>query len=609
MTPDVVITLAVLIVTIALFVSDRLRLDVVALLALVTLAVTGVISTEEALAGFSSSSVVMITGLFVIGAGLTETGIADWLGFRLSKLSGGSEAQVIVWVMLTTACLSAFMSSTGTVAILLPVVGTLALRKGISPGRVFLPLAFAAHLGSMLTLISTPPNMVVSEALRGVEREPFRFFSFFPTGIIILVVGIAFFVLWGRRKLPGGAAGTGTPARAWSVEELAQEYDIGSSLHELRVGAGARLAGKMLGEANLRAVHHVNVIGIVSRGDEIRPVVPRTVFQVGDVVRVQGAREAVEEMAAAWGLTMLPQPTRFSLPPEESLAEVVLPRRSALAGRTLREAKFRDRFRATVLAVRRGSGGVVAVGPATPGLQDFTLRAGDTLLLKGRRKHLRNLRDEKREFILVTEPDVREGTFIEPRRAFAALAITLAMLVVMAFGWLPNVVAVLLAALAMVLSRCVRPEDSYRSVNWESVVLIAAMLPMATALEKSGAVHLLVESVERGFAGASPLAVMAAVLVITSAMGMFMSNTATAVLVAPVAVRVAGALGIAPEPLLMGVAIAANAAFASPIASPVNTIVLGPGGYKFADFVRVGLPLQLLVLAAALLVVPIVFPF
>lgn len=608
MNADALLTFGILVATIALFVSDRLRLDVVALLSLLALVLTGVIGTNEALAGFSSPAVVMITGLFVIGAALAETGVADWLGYRLGRIAGSSEGSVIAWVMIATAGLSAFMSSTGTVAILLPVVGTLAHRRGVSPARVFLPLAFAAHLGSMLTLISTPPNLVVSDALREAGFAPFRFFSFFPPGIVILVVGIGYFVLYGRRLLPGQAGVTRSTSRTWTADELAQEYGIAPSLHTLRIPAGSRLARMELGSANLRAAHHVNVVGI-STGQEIRPVLPRTVFEAGDVLRVQGTQEDVEQMAQAWGLEQLPDSGSLALPTEETVAEIVLPRRSTLVGRTLRETKFRDRYRATVLAVRRSTGDVAAVGPATPALIDFPLRVGDTLLLKGRHKHLRNLRDEKRDFILVAEPDLRSDVFVDERRAIGAVLITLAMLVVMAFGWLPNVVAVLAAAVVMVLTNCVRPVDAYRTINWESVVLIAAMLPMATALEKSGATRMLVDAVERNFLGSPPLVILAVVLVLTSALGMVISNTATAVLVAPVAIRVAQALDLAPEPMLMGVAIASSAAFATPIASPVNTIVMGPGGYRFADFVRVGLPLQLLVLATALLVVPLVFPF
>lgn len=611
MTVDVVLTLCILAGSIALFVSERLRLDVVALLVLLSLVLTGVLPFNDAVAGFSNPVVLMITGLFVIGAGLTETGVADWLGGRLARFAGRGEGSLIVTVMIATSLLSAFMSSTGTVAILLPVVGTLAQRRGIALSKVFLPLAFAAHLGSLLTLIATPPNLVVSDALREAGREPFRFFSFTPIGITILVVGLGFFLLIGRRLLPAGEGGVLAPVQPLLDEEFVQDYGIGATLHTLVVREGSRLVGKTLGEANLRASHHVNVVGISTpspSGPVARAVVPKMAFGTGDVLRVQGPDEAVAAVAAEWELEEIADRRALALPADESLVEVVLTRRSTLVGKTLKEARFRDRYRSTVLAVRRGAKEIL-VGAATPALREEPLQPGDMLLLKGRRKHLRNLRDERRDFLIVAAPDMPVPDRLQPGPALVALGITLAMLIVMAFGWLPNALTVLLAAVAMVLTNCVRPADAYRAVNWESVVLIAGMLPLATALDTTGATKMLVAAMERTFSGASPYVILSALMAATAALGLVVSNTATAVLVAPVAVRMAAALDLAPEPLLMGVAIAASAAFATPIASPVNTLVVGPGGYRFADFVKVGLPLTILVLVAGALVVPLFFPF
>lgn len=612
MTPEALVALAVLVVAIALFVSDRLRLDVVAMMALLALTLTGVTTVPDALAGFSNPAVLMIAGLFVVGAALTDTGVADWLGRRLERLAGEGETRVIGVAMGATALLSAFMSSTGTVAILLPIVGTLAAQRGIAPARLFMPVAFAAHLGSNLTLISTPPNLLVSDALREAGREPFRFFSFTLPGLAVLGVGVAYMVSIGRRMLPGKEGATDAGARrALSVGDLAMEYGLGDSLRAVRVGAGSRLAGLTLGAANLRADFGVTVVGIARpghRGLEAQRVVPQMVFAAGDELRVLGSDLAIAALAERLGLEVLAERPDFSLPPDESLAEVVLPRRSPLTGQTLREARFRDRYRANVLAIRRGEGSL-PVFHATPELRDLKLRAGDTLLVKGRVKYLRNLRDERRDLVLVAEPDAPRDELVDRGRALAAVGVTLGMLVCMAFGWLPNVVAVLLAAVLMVLARCVRPVDVYRAVNWESVVLIAGMIPVATALERTGAMGALVSGMEGLLHGARPTVVLGLLVLFTSAMGMVLSNTTTALLVAPLAVRLASALGLAPEPLLLGVAFASSAAFATPIASPVNILVMAPGGYRFNDFTRVGLPLQLLVLATTVLVVPLVWRF
>jgi di/tricarboxylate transporter len=603
---DALITFVILGATIGLFASDRLRLDVVAMLSLLALTLTGVAPLEVALSGFSNPAVVMIAGLFVVGAAISETGVADWLGRRLDRVAGTSEAQVIAAVMGATALVSAFMSSTGTVAILLPIVVTIAARRRISPGRLLMPLAFAAHLGSNLMLISTPPNMLVSDVLRGAGHEPFRFFSFFVPGIVALVVGVAYMALIGRRTLPAGGA-IDPATRSLSQGELATEYGLGEALARVRIAADSGLVGRTIAATNLRAAHGVTIVGITRCGEALR-VLPSTALAAGDELGVLGSDAALAALASGFAVERLPGASTFALAPEESLAEIVLPRRSRLVGRTLREVKFRDRYRANVLAVRRIEGR----GPVCHtevGLRDLKLAAGDTLLIKGRRKYLRSLHDDRANVVLVAEPDATPGVILDRPRALGAVAITLVMLLIMAFGWLPNVVAVLLAAAALVISQCVRPAEVYRAVNWESIVLIAGMIPLAVSLDRSGATQVVVAAVERQLVGAGPTVVLALCVLTTSALGLVLSNTATAVLVAPIALRLAGAFGIAPEPLLMGVAFGASAAFATPIASPVNVLVMAPGGYRFAHFTRVGLPLQLLVLATAVLVIPLVFPF
>jgi len=607
MSTDALVTFVILGATVVLFASDLLRLDVVALLCLLALVLTGVAPLEIALSGFSSPAVLMIAGLFVIGAALTETGVADWLGRRLESVVGTGEARVTAVMMSATALVSAFMSSTGTVAIFLPIIGTLAMRKSISPSRLFMPLAFATHLGSNLTLISTPPNLLVSDALREAGREPFRFFSFLVPGLVVFLVGIAYFVFFGRKLLPAGDKLELAP-RSLSQSELASEYGLGAAVCSVRVGARSKLVGMTLATADLRAAHGITVVAVRRRGEPIR-VVPRVTFEAGDELGILGSAEAVEALVTRLSLDLVTGPSELTLPLDESLSEVVIPRRSRLVGQTLRAVKFRDRYRANVFAVRRAEAGRPVSTSSPTSLRDLVIRAGDTLLVKGRRKYLHNFHDDRTNVVLVAEPDAIPGVFVDRPRALGAMAITLMMLVIMAFGWLPNVVAVLLAAVLLVVTGCVRPADVYRAVNWESVVLIAGMLPLAVSLERTGGTAIVVGAVEGALRGASPSVILALLVAITSAFGMVLSNTATAVLVAPIAVRLASAFGIAPEPLLMGVAFAASAAFATPIASPVNVLVMTPGNYRFTDYVKVGLPLQVLVLTTAVLVIPLVWPF
>lgn len=604
---------ATLAASIVLFVSDRVRPDVVALLALLVLLLGGVLTVAEGLAGFADPIVLMIAGLFVVGAALSATGAADWLAVRLGAFAGTGEARLIVAVMLTTALLSAFMSSTGTVAVLLPAVGTLATRAGVSPARLFMPMAIASLLGGMLTLIGTPPNIVVADHLRSRGHEPFRFFTFTPPGLVLLALGVGFMASVGRRLLPDGTtrrAGDAAPLSGAVMRNVVHEYGLTGRLARLVAARGSRAIGRTLAELNLRADFAVTVVGITRRtpqGPVAVPVLPTVPLEVDDVLLVLGDAAATERAAAAWSLGPTAEVETLDLPGDESIAEIVLPRRSHLVGETLREARFRDRYRATVLAVR-SAGEQPHDDPTGAALRDRPLRTGDMLLLKGRIRHLKALIGERRDFVMVTEPRAPEEVSIRGFHAVAALGVTFGMLLLMTFGLVPNVVAVLLAAVAVVVLGCLDTTRAYQQVNWESVVLIAAILPMATALEKTGGMQVVVDALVSGLGDHGPWILLAALFVLTSAFSQVISNTATTVLVAPIAYEVATGLGLSPRTFLMTVAIAASTAFATPIASPVNTLVLGPGGYRFLDYVKVGVSLQLLVLAATLLVVPWMFP-
>jgi len=604
---EIFIACFVLFGSIILFLLDRFRLDVVALLALVTLALSGVLSVTDSLAGFSSPVVLTITGLFVIGAGLSDTGVAEWLGQRLERVAGKSEIQTVTVVMLATSLISAFMSSTGTVAILLPIIGTLAKRRGIPIARLLMPVAFAAHLGSNLTLISTPPNLIASDALRTAGYDPFGFFSFTGPGIIVLIFGTLWMVFIGRRQLPNVKTDALLGAPAISIGSLATEYALSNALGSVRVMPRSALAGLSLQDSSLRSKYGVTVVDILRR----RPsessnisVLPKTVIEVGDELRVLGRPEDIAKLREAYGLESVGA-VRFELPNEDVLVEVVLPRRSLLVGNTLIQAKFRDRYRATVLAVRRGGEVIRNIGR----MQMLVLQSGDTLLLQGQNRYVRNLRQNRADLVLVAEPDAQPIRLRSNPTALAAIGITLAMVVTMAMDWLPSVIAVVTAALAMVLARCVRPADVYRAINWESIVLIACMMPLATALEKSGAIGLAVHAVENHLAYMGPYVVLMLLVVATSLLGMVLSNIITAVLIAPLAVRLAEGMHIAPQPLLIAVACSASAAFATPISSPVNVLVVGPAGYRFIDFVKIGVPLLVMVLALLVVVVPLFWQF
>ena len=622
MTGDALVVFVILGVTVALFVSDRIRLDLVAVMSLLALVLSGILTPAQALAGFGDSVVIMIAGLFVVSAGLFRTGIANRLGRWLSRAAGTSERRLLVLVMLVTGILSGFVSSTGTVAVMLPVVVSLAWRAGISPSKLLMPVAIASLLGGMLTLIGTAPNVVVSQQLQAQGLPGFNFFAFTPLGLTMLLLGLAFMVAVGRHWLPERApvsegARDGAVATATLVE-LAERYGLPTRLFRTTVPADSDLVGLTLGELHWPERHQVQVLAIdtapaVERErrrsrrhvDQSKAVGPDTVLEQGDRLLLEGSLEHLEALAAAHAFAF----DRFDaaadrlLPSNLSVGEVLPTPRSRWLGQTLAEMRFRDRFGVQVLGVLRGGASI------TEGLADLRLRFGDTLLVQGPRRAIALLGRERHDAVVLAEAAEGDAPAPAAARAPVAMAIMLAMLVVMTLGWLPTVVAVLIAAVAMVLTGCLAMEDAYRSINWEAVVLIAGILPMATALEVTGGMQVVVDGLVGTVGPYGPLALLLGLFVLTSVASQVISNTATTVLLAPIAFQAAQTLEVSPYPMLMAVALAASTAFATPVASPVNTLVLGPGQYRFGDFLRIGVVLQLLVLVATMLLVPLLFPF
>jgi di/tricarboxylate transporter len=611
-TVQIALVYGVLIAAVALWASDRLRMDLVAVLALLVLSLSGILTPAEALAGFSDPVVLMIAGLFVVGEALYQTGVAQAIGRLPARLAGESEARLLVVVMLMVALLSAFMSSTGTVAIMLPVVIGLAWERGIPPSRLLIPLAVASLLGGMLTLIGTAPNIVVSNQLAAMGREPFRFFTFTPVGLVMVAVGIAFMVLVGRRLLPERPPPGGEPAPpVTSVGKLTEAYGLAGTLFRVRVPEASSAAGRSIEELAIRKRYGVNVVGVMGETGsgrraappELRPAPPSTRILPGDVVYLQGLPKAVAGFVGAHQLQLLPDDDAGEVPEGLGLVEVLLTPASRLIGRTLDESEIREKYRVTVLSIRR-------LGePILENLAAVRFRFGDTLLVKGGWNRIQMLQRERRDFVVTGLPREMDRAIRPYHRAPVAVAIILTMMVLMAFDLVPPVFAVLAAAAAMVLSGAVGGDEAYRSISWPSVVLIAAVLPVATALQKTGGMDLIVIGLGGAIGRAGPFVLLAGLFVLTSVLSQVISNTATAVLLAPIAAQLAVGLGANPEPFLMTIAVAASTAFATPIASPVNMLVLGPGGYRFGDFFRIGVALQLLLLAATLLIVPLLFPF
>ncbi|MCC8999717.1 MAG: SLC13 family permease [Candidatus Contendobacter sp.] len=607
MTPDALFVFGVLAAAVVLFASDRLRSDVVALLVIVALILGGILPVSEAVAGFGDSIVILIAALFVVGEGLVRTGVANQVGEWLTRVAGASETRLLVLLMLAVAGLGAFMSSTGVVAIFIPVALGIANRLDIGPGRLMMPLAFAALLSGMLTLIATPPNLMVNDALRAAGLQPFGFLSITPIGLLALGAGIAYMWAIGARLLPVSPPPTGTAGRRQTLQELGESYGLIGQLHRLWIQPGSPLAGQTVAEAGLRSRYGVTLVGVERQrpfGDKVASALATTELRPADVLYLVGPAEAVETFGAAERLTPLSiqDSQQRTLVQELGMVEVLLPPDSDLIGQTLRSAAFRNRHGLSVLGIRRRS------RPLPGNLIEEKLAFGDVLLVAGSWKQIGRLQGDRKHFLVLGLPAEFGEVAPAHRRAPFALLVLLAMVVAMTFGLVPNTVAVLLAALAMGLFRCLRLEDAYRSINWPSLVVIAGMLPLARALEKTGGVTLIADGLVAGLGGFGPLALLAGIFLLAALIGMFISNTATAVLMAPIAIVAAQQIGVSPYPFAMTVAVAASAAFATPVSSPVNTLVLAPGGYRFNDFVRVGLPLILVVMAITLLVTPLLLP-
>jgi di/tricarboxylate transporter len=779
LTPPIATVLAILVVAIILFVTERIRVDLVALMVLVGLALTNLVTPAEALSGFSSMAVITVWAVLILSAGLARTGVASLVGRQVLRLAGRSEARLSVVIMLTAGLLSAFMNNVGAVALLLPAVVDIARRTGRPPSKLLMPLAFAALLGGLNTLIGTPPNILISEALRQYELQPFGMFDYTPTGVVVTLAGMAFLALVGRRLLPARdikAVGAGDQA------EPSEFFGLRERLFVARLPAGSPLAGKTLVESRLGSGLGLHVVSITRKGETDLAPDPETVLQpdhrllveahpdlvaelrgqrqlviegdrpdlehlvsdeiglaeVGlsprsplpgqtlegsdfrrrygvivlairrgglvlrqsletiplqqaDILLVQGSRSQIDqlredpdlvisspEMAAvyrledvlmtvrvpedsslvgktlvesrlgdAFGLgvlgieregtnhlvpdpgehlvagdTLLVKGTRADLealealhsleiegpPPRDlgeleseeiGLVEAVLSPRSALPGRTLGEVHFREKYGLSVLAIWREG------RPHRTDLRDMALQFGDALLLYGPREKLKVLGSEP-DFLVLTE-EAQEP----PRRKKApvALAIMAAVLVPAILGWLPIPITAVMGVVLMVLTGCLTMGEAYQAIEWKAIFLIAGMLPLGIAMERTGAANFLAEGMVGLVGGLGPLAVTAGLFVLAALASQVMPNPAVAVLLAPIALNTANDLGISPYPLMMTVAVSASAAFLSPVGHSANLLIMGPGGYRFTDYTRVGIPLTLLVLGVVLLVLPIFWPF
>ncbi|MFG1462593.1 SLC13 family permease [Xanthobacter sp. DSM 24535] len=608
MNAQLALVLLMLAVAVAMFIANRPRMDAVALLVIVTMPLTGIITMGEALAGFSDPSIVLIAALFVIGEALVRTGIARRLGDWLDAKAGGSETRLLVLLMAAVGGLGALMSSTAVVAIFIPVVLRICQNRGTAPSRLMMPLSFAALISGMLTLVATAPNLVVNAELMRQGAQGFGFFSFTPFGLPLLVLGIGY-MLFARRML-GGKAGPAVEAkRRPSLRDWVEAYGLSARAHRVRLAPGSPLAGRRLEEVSLRAAG-VNLLAI-ERGtrrtlDVIRPMA-RTRLEAEDIllVDVLATPQEREALYQTWRVEPLPlgDGDYFSDRSQElGMVEVILPVESRLVGSTVLEARVRSEYQLTVIGLRHGAK-VVA-----DDLLHERLKVGDTLLMVGFWSSIGALQDHLDDMVVLNMPAELEEVLPAASRAPQALAVLGLVVALMVSGVIPNVQAAIIGCLLMGLLQCVDFNSAYRSISWKSLILIVGMLPFSLALQRTGGVDLAADAVIALVGEAAPHLVLGTIFVITALLGLFISNTATAVLMAPVALAIAKDLGASPYPFAMVVALAASSAFMTPISSPVNTLVVGPGQYSFGDFVKVGVPFTIVAMIVSVFLIPIFLP-
>jgi di/tricarboxylate transporter len=779
MTLDIATVFAITALAVLLFITERVRVDLVALLVMASLALTGILTPVEALSGFSNAAVVTVWAVLILSAGLARTGVAGSVGHRVLGLAGNGEARLILLIMLMVGALSGFMNSIGVASLFLPVVIDIARRTKIPPSKLLMPLAFAALLGGLITLIGTPPNILISEALSAANLEPFGMFDFTPVGIVVMVAGILFIALLGRGLLPDRDISRQTANGAQDYKEF---YDLQDRMVMVHLPDDSNLAGKTLGKSRLGSILGLNVVAIIHNGQtQLAPSV-ETVLQTGDRLLLEGNLDQLTEFHDREHLVIEDEKIAIEklISAGIQLVELELTPDSHLIKRTLRQIDFRHRFAVIVLAIRRGetvwrtnlesipllagdkllvqgdqtqldalraekdfvsspsqaaqvyqleerlmlvrlpedsalvgknliesrlgeSFGLGVMGIIRQGETHLMpdpqeqLQAGDTLLVKGNREDLltvdglqtlriesepppalsdletadiglveavlsphttlvgRTLREihfrakyglsvlaiwrEGRAFrsnlgeialrfgdalllhgardriqLLGSDPDflvLTEEAQEAPRtnKALLAVLIMAVVLLPVILGWVPIAIMAVVGVGLMVLTGCLTMDEAYRAIEWKAVFLIAGMIPLGIAMQKTGAASFVATWMVGILGVYGPTAVMAGLYVLTSLTSQVMPNPAAAVLLAPIALNTANDLGISPYTLMMTVAVAASAAFLSPVSHPANLLVMGPGGYRFSDYIKVGLPLTLVVLVVVVLVMPIFWPF
>ena len=610
MNGELIWVLSLLAIAVVLFATGKVRMDAIALMVIVAFVLSGTLTLTEAFSGFSDPNVILIAALFIIGDGLVRTGVATKMGAWLVSVAGNSETKMLIYLMLTVAGLGAFMSSTGVVAIFIPVVLSVSARMNTSPSRLMMPLSFAGLISGMMTLVATPPNLVVNSELLREGLHGFSFFSVTPIGLVVLILGIVY-MLAVRFMLKTDNGESARDGRKRSTfRDLIREYHLTGRARRLAIRPGSPMIGQRLDDLKLRERYCANVIG-VERWRRFRRVIVNvngvSEFRARDVLLIDMSASDVDLRQFCGEQMLEPMVLRGEYFADQALdvgmAEVALIPDSEMIGKTVREIAFRTRFGLNIVGMKRD-------GKAMDGsVVDEPLQLGDILLVVGNWRQIALLAKRGRDFVVLNMPvEVDDASPAHSQAPHAIFCLVL-MVALMLTDEIPNPIAAIIACLLMGKFRCINAESAYKAIHWPSIILIVGMMPFALALQKTGGVDLVVKGLMDVAGGEGPYLMLGCLFMMCAAIGLFISNTATAVLMAPIALAAAKSMGVSPYPFAMVVAMAASAAFMTPVSSPVNTLVLGPGKYSFSDFVKIGVPFTILVMVVCVLLIPVLFPF
>jgi di/tricarboxylate transporter len=596
-TREIALTLGITVGALALFVWNRIRVDVVGLMVMAALIVSGLVTPQQGISGFSNEAMITVAAMFILSAGLIRTGAIDRVGRLVARYAGKSELRLLLISLAIAVPLSAFINNTPVVVMMVPMLLGLAREMGIAPSRLFIPISFGSQMGGTLTLIGTSTNLLVAGLVLDLGMERIRLFEITPAALVLTSIGLLYLLTIGRRL---------TPTRE-TQEDLVASYDLREYLTGLMVDANSPLIGRSLSDSRFGEEYGLQVVGIERNGERIPFPKGDTVLLAGDHLLVKGKSPEIARIEEASGLRLATGQPSLRLEEVEAvaehgegrLAELIVPPRSHVVGRTLRVLNFRSRFGVPVLAVQRHG------EPLHESLPETVLEAGDVLLVRGTPEELQTIHRE-RELALLGAVDIPARRV---RKMKTAAGIMAAVVLLAALDITTILVSAILGVVAMFLTRCLTPDEAYEDVDWMVLILLGSVIPLGLAMQNTGTAQLLASWL---LSATQPLGLygsLAALYLLCSLLTEVISNNAAAVVLTPVAVAAALALGASPLPFVIAVMFAASNSFLTPIGYQTNTFIFGPGGYRFTDFTRVGGPLMLLMLIAATFVIPFFFPF